>query len=691
MVGFALSANLLEKGIAYYLKGDLQTAGELWNKYFSSRRDPIARGFRKLAQGQFMEASLAFNSYRKESRTSYYGKYEWLKYLGLSLAASELGYFQREWFAAKAREFAPNSPIVIFVQGVYDLQMGNLKRAEKRLSLAVKKLKDGIFALFLSRVYIQKGDLEKAREIFEEYRFPELGVELARAYKERGDLIQGWELLKTLPKTPQVVSLMMDFAFTLERDYMVKEVQPLVSDPLLSSEIEAYFLVRNGKCRRAKKILTKLSLYRPEDHFVWDWLARCEKKRERKLKYLYLSFFNGGDVPNLFGVKRLRVIKIDMAKWLGDENLVVLGRVKGTDTYGLYLWNPETGLQVPIPLRGEVEDFYPQKDGKTLVISVVNRIRGRRSFYIWNEMKKPRRAVVMRLTEEKFVGEIRGDHLLVYSEDFLTLPFQSPFKKIVNLRNYYPLYSPKFPFLFIDYNLKTRRSRKIRSLKALPFMPLPLSRYALLKSLYRENPDFRSIIDTHSSVASETVKIDFLGDSQDAVVYRVSGEKKFLLGYIKEGVWKPLRIKEGKEEYEFLAWMKDRAGFVCRNDGGRGYIFWERQRKFRKLEKKMGDAVYLNEKLYFLAGDDEGKKRLYLYDPKRDDTERLTDYLWSSLGNLNSFLLLKDPTTTAYILKGDSILPVYVEDNKIILRNPSVSRIFLYLPSRKDVYLVNLK
>ncbi len=689
LLGFGLSANLLEKGIAYYLKGDLETAGKLWSKYFSSHRGPIARGFLKLAQGQFMEASLAFNSYRKESRDAYYGKYEWLKYLGLSLAASDLGYFQREWFAARAREFAPNSPIVLFVQGVYDLQMGNLKRAEKRLSLSVKKLGDGIFALFLARVYIQKGELEKAQQVFEKYKFPELGIELARAYRERGNVIRGWEILKNLPKNPKVTALMLEFAFSLERDYMVKEVQPLISDQLLSQEIEAYFWVRQGKCRKARKVLSKLSLYRPEDHFIWDWLAKCEKKREKRLKYLYLSFFNGGDVPELFGVKRYRVIKIDRAKWLGNENLVVLGRIKGKDNYGLYLWNPEAGVQSSIPLRGEVEDFFPQRDGKTLVISVVNRVRGRRSFYIWKGTGRPKKALVMRLTEEKFLGEIKGDTLLIYSQDFLSLPFQSPFKKIVNIRNYYHLYSSNFPFLFISYNLKTRRTKKIRSIEALPFVPTPLSRYQLLRTLYRSNSEFKRIIDSHSSVASETVKIEFLGN--DAIVYRLEAGKKHLLGYIKEGLWRPLRIVEDEEEYEFLTWMREERGFVCRNKEGRGYIFWENRRKFKKLEKKMGDAVYLNGKLYFLAGDDEGKKRLYLYDPREDDTEKLTDYLWSSLGRVDDFLLLKDPTTTAYLMRGNSIFPVYVEDNKLVLHNPAFSKVFLYLPSRRYVYLASLR
>ncbi len=686
LLGSGLSANLLEKGIAYYLKGDLETAGKLWSRYFSSRGGPIARGFLKLAQGQFMEASLAFNSYRKESRSAYYGKYEWLKYLGLSLAASDLGYFQREWFAARAREFAPDSPIVLFVQGVYDLQMGNLKRAEKRLSLSVKKLGDGIFALFLARVYIQRGELERAEKVFEKYKFPGLGTELAEAYRERGDIIRGWEILKTLPKDQKVISLMLEFAFSLERDYMVKEVQPMVTDPLLSREIEAYFLITRGKCGKAKKILKKLSLYRPEDHFIWDWLAKCEKKRERRLKYLYLSFFNGGDVPELFGVKRYRVIRIDRAKWLGNENLVVLGRIKGKDTYGLYLWNPQTGLQTKIPLRGEVEDFFPQNDGKTLVISVVNRVRGRRSFYVWSGMGRPKKAVVMRLTEEKFVGEIKGDALLIYSADFLTLPFRSPFKKIVNIRNYFHLYSSKFPFLFISYNLRTGRARKIRSLEALPFTPSPLSRYQLLRTLYGSAPDFRRIIDSHSSVASETVKIEFLAEDR-AVVYREEEGKKYLLGYIEEGSWHPLRIKEDEEEYEFLQWLPDRRAFVCRDRDMRGYIFWQSRRKFKKLEKKMGEAVYMKGKVFFIAGDDEGKKRLYSYDIKEDDTEKLTDYLWTWLGKEGKKLMLKDPTTTVYIMKENSIIPVYVEDNKLVLFNPRYTAVFLYLPSKRNVYI----
>ncbi len=685
------SANLLERGIAYYLKGDLKKAGALWEKYFASRQDPIARGFMKLAQGDFAEASVAFNSYRKESRYAYYGKYEWLKYLGLSLAVSDIGYFQREWFAARAKEFAPNSPIITFVQGVYDLEMGNLSRAEKRLSLATRKLRDGVFSYFLGLLYIQRGDVEKAEEIFKQYKFTDLGLELAKACRERGDDIKAWEILKSLPRTPEVVENMVDLAFSLERDYMVKEVQGYITDQQLLQETEAYFLVKKGKCGKAKKILRKLSLFRPTDHHIWDWMAKCEKKRENRLKYLYLSFFNGGDVPNLFGVKRQRVVKIDRAKWLGEDNLVVLGRLSGKEPYGLYIWNPEAQTHYRIPIRAEVEDFFPQQDGETLVISAVNRVRGRRSFYVWRVgERRPRKTVVLRLTGEEFVGEVRDGILLIYSRDFLTLPFRSPFKKIVNIRDYYPLYSSHFPYFFVQYDLKRRRVKKLRSIQSLPFVPDAIEKYLLLKGIYARNPDFRSIIDSHSSVASETIRIDFLSP-QNAVVYRVSNGKKYLLGYIKEGEWRNLRIREDDEDYEFITWIYEFNGFVCRNKDGRGYIYWVGRRKFKKLEKKMGDAVYLQGGLYFLAGDDEGKKRLYFYDITKDDTEKLTDYLWTSAGKIRNLLALKDPTTTVYVLRGRSIYPVYVEDNKIILFTPSYSKAFLYLPMQKDVYLVNLK
>jgi len=685
------SAGLLERGIAYYLEGDLKNAGLLWEKYFSSRQDPIAIGFKKLAQGEFVEASVAFNSYRKESRYAYYGKYEWLKYLGLSLAVSDIGYFQRDWFAAKAREFAPSSPIVTFVQGVFDLQMGRLKRAEKRLLSSTKKLKDGVFSYFLGLLYIQKGELEKAEEIFNTYRFPALGLELAKAYRENGQEIKAWEILKSLPRNKKVVEAMADLAFSLERDYMVKEVQGYITDEQLLKETEAYFLVRKGKCGKAKKILKKLSLFRPTDYHIWDWLAKCEKKREKRLKYLYLSFFNGGEVPNLFGVKKHRVLKIDKAKWLGEDNLVLLGRLSGKDIYGLYLWNPEAGTKFLIPLRAEVEDFFPQKDGQSLVISTIDRVRGKRSFYVWKVgERRPKKTVVLRLTGEGFVGEIRDSILLVYSKDFLTLPFRSPFKKIVNIRNYYPLYSSNFPYFFVQYDLRRRRARKIGSIRNLPFVPESIDRYLLLKKIYSESPGFRSIIDSHSSVASETVKIDFL-DSQNAVVYRLNTGKRFLLGYIKDGNWHPLRIREGKEEYEFLTWIPDLNGFVCRNEDERGYIYWKNRGKFKKLEKKMGDAVYLAGKIYFIAGDDEGKKRLYLYDIARDDTEKLTDYLWTRAGELNGHLILKDPTTTVYMMKQKAIYPVYVEDNKIVIFNRSYSKAFLYLSLLRDVYIVNLK
>ncbi len=684
------SAGLLERGIAYYLEGNLQKAELLWGKYFSSRHDPIATGFKKLAQGEFVEASVAFNSYRKESRDAYYGKYEWLKYLGLSLAVSDIGYFQREWFAARAREFAPSSPIVIFVQGVYDLQMGRLKRAERRLLMATKKLKDGVFSYFLGLLYIQKGELDKAEKIFDSNRFPDLGLELAKAYRERGQEIKAWEILKRLPKDRKVVEAMVDLAFSLERDYMVKEVQSYITDENLFKETEAYFLVKKGKCGKAKKILKKLSLFRPTDYHIWDWLAKCEKKREKRLKYLYLSFFNGGDVPNLFGVKKYRVLKIDKAKWLGEDNLIILGRLSGGDTYGLYLWNPEAGTKIPIPLRAEVDDFFPQKDGQSLVISTIDRVRGKRSFYVWKVgERRPKKTVVLRLTGEEFVGEIRDDILLIYSKDFLTLPFRSPFKKIVNIRNYYPLYSSNFPYFFVQYDLRRRRARKIRSINHLPFLPESIDRYLLLRKIYRQNPGFRSIIDSHSSVASETVKIDFL-DSQNAVVYRMNNGKKFLLGYIKEGSWYSMRIREGKEEYEFITWIPDLNGFVCRNSDGRGYIYWKNRGKFKKLEKRMGDAVYLAGNLYFIAGDDEGKKRLYLYDISKDDTEKLTDYLWTSAGELNGRLILKDPTTTVYMLKEKSIYPVYVEDNKIVIFNHSYSKAFLFLPLLRNVYLASL-
>lgn len=689
---FLFSANNFEKGVGFFLNGEKKIAKAKWKVYFGKRKDPLAKGFLVLADGDYIKATYYFNSYRKESRDAYYGKYEWLRYLGLSLAIYDIAYFQREWFISRARKFYPDSPIIIFVQGVYDLEMGRLAKAEKELKLSVGKLKDPIFQLFLARLYIEKGELSRAEELFNSSgKNIRIGMELAETYHDMGEIAKGHEVLMTLPKTRQVVEKIADFAFALGNDYAIREIEALVpEDSPLGREIEAFHYMNRHKYKKAEKILEKLSLYRPSDPHIWKWLAITEKKAEKKLKYQYLSFFNGGEVENLFGVVRKRFKKIDQAKWLGEDHIIILGRLSNNDEYGLYSLDVKTWERRKIPLRLEIEDFYPQKDGKTLVIASIDRIRGRRVFYIWNqEEERPRKAVVLSLTEEKFKGEIKGNSLLIYSNEYDYLPFRSPFKKLINERSFLFLYSKDFPHRFVVYSLTRRRARKIRFLKQLPFIPQSIRRYISVRKLYFKNSDFRRLIDSHSSFRSQEIEIEFQNDDE-AVVLRKEGGNKYLLGFIYKGDWTPFRLIEDDEEYTFLLWVPSMNLFVCRNKDRKGYMYRIGDGKFRKVESDFAGVVFSNGKLYFLAGDNKGKSRLYALNPVTRRKEKLTGYMWIGIEKKYGKVLLKDPATAVYVLAGRNIIPAYVESDYTVEVSPGLKKVFLFSQLKKWAFLVQL-
>lgn len=689
---FLFSATNFEKGVGFFLNGEKKIAKAKWKAYFGKRKDPLARGFLVLADGDYIKATYYFNSYKKESRDAYYGKYEWLRYLGLSLAVYDIAYFQRDWFISRARKFYPESPIIIFVQGVYDLEMGRLEKAEKELKLSLKKLKDPIFQLFLARLYIEKGELSRAEEIFKSSgKNIRIGMELADAYRDMGETAKGHEVLMSLPKTQKVIEKIADFAFSLGNDYAIKEVEVLVpEDSPLGKEIKAFHYMNAHKYKKARRILEKLSLYRPSDPHIWKWLAIIEKKTEKKLKYQYLSFFNGGDVENLFGVVRRRFKKIDQAKWLGDQHVIILGRPSNNDEYGLYSLDVTTWERKKIPLRLEIEEFYPQGDGKTLVIAAIDRIRGRRIFYIWKQdEQRPRKAVVMSLTEEKFKGEIKGDSLLIYSIEYEYLPFKSPFKKLINERSFIFLYSRNFPHQFIVYSISRRRARKIRSISELPFVPEGIRRYLIVRQLYIKNPDFKRLIDSHSSFGSREIEIEFQ-DEGGAVVVRKDGADRYVLGFIYEGRWTPFRLVEDDEEYKFLLWVPSMNLFVCKNKDGKGYMYRIGEGKFRKIESDFVGAVFSGGKLYFLAGDDDGKSRLYALNPITRKKEKLTGYMWIDIEKKYGRVLLKDPATAVYILSGKNIIPAYVESDYTVVSTPGMKRVFLFSQLKKWAFLVQL-
>ncbi|MCD6453762.1 MAG: hypothetical protein J7L62_00470, partial [Candidatus Aminicenantes bacterium] len=110
-----LAANDFERGVGYFLYGEKSLAKKSWSIFFGKRKDHIAQGYLSLADGDYLKASYHFKSYRKESRDAYYGKYEWMRYLGLSLAVYDIAYFQRDWFVARAKRFYPEAQIITFV------------------------------------------------------------------------------------------------------------------------------------------------------------------------------------------------------------------------------------------------------------------------------------------------------------------------------------------------------------------------------------------------------------------------------------------------------------------------------------------------------------------------------------------------------------------------------------------------
>ncbi len=687
---FLIGASNFERGVAYYLYGEKGIAKSAWSSYFGKRRDPIALGFLTLADGDYINASYHFNSYRKESRTAYYGKYEWMKYLGLSLAVYDIAYFQREWYAARAKEFYPSSPIVNFVQGVYDLDMGKLERSERRLRISIKKLKDPIFKFFLARLYIDKGELSKAEEIFnstgKNFR---IGEELAEAYRERGDIVKGWEIISKLPKTPKFLEKMADFAFSLGRDYAIKDIEPLFpEDSPMAKEIEAFHLINRMKYKKARKILLKLYLYRPTDPHIWKWLSMTEKKTDKKLKYMYLSFFNGGNVENVFGIQKKNLRKIEMAKWLGENRIILLGRPGGRDEYGLYSFELPSWTKKKIPLRLEIEDFFPQRDGKTLIISGVDRIRGRRIFYLWKGGEKPRKAVVLSLTDEKFKGEMQGDSIVFYSNEYDYLPFKAPFEKMVNEKRFLFLYSKEFPHRFIVYSIPKRRAKKVNSIQDLPFLPTNIEKFQTLRKIYKNTPDFRNLIKSYSHMGSEDLEIRFQG--KNAVVVEKEGDKDYLQGYIFQGRWIPLKLRDGEKRFSLLLWIPEANAFLCKDKNSGGYIYTQSDGKFRKIESKVEGGAYYNDYLYFLAGDKDGKRRLYKFDISQFKKEKLTDYLWIDIWENKGKIFLKDPTTTVYTIKGGSILPVYVESDYSIEPTNSFSKVFIYSPLKRISFLVQL-
>ncbi len=700
LLALFVTSGPLERGIALYLLGERKAAGAEWNRYFGKRKDVIAEGFRALAKGEYLSASYYFNSYRKKRRWAYYGVDEWLKYLGLSLAVKDIAPYHREWYVARAKILNPDNPVIDFTAGVYALEMGQLKKARKKLTTSLRKLKGWMFEIFMVKLLLEEGNLEKALEEAPKFlpRYPKLASLLVDELVERGDYERAWQMASQLPTSGKFLSLKIELALKTGKIKQAEELVYLFPESSPEREkFRALILVARGKAKKARKILEKLSEVLPSDPLIWENLYKIEKKEEKKRLYAYLAFFNGADIENIYGVDKIRIRKVNRLKWINENQLAFLGIPERGDEFGLYILDLPSRRFDKIPLRLEVVDFLTNREGRELLIIAVNRAKAKRYFFIYDlSSSKLHKIATLSLTRDPYTGWFNDRFVIMFSKEYSYLPFQSPFKRMVGAGRYVSFYSTSIKHTFVLYDREKKRLRVVRSLRKLPLLPPALQRYNEILTAYRTVPQVRQIIDTYSSAVQGDVQIDFDESGKVALFKRKVGRWFMVLGYLRHGHWIPLSFREDKKPLFLFKWMPKASAFLLfqeRKDEFRCRLYIEGKEEYYKIEDNSTKAEAFMGQIYFLAFKRKtgGKGRLYVFDPQEEDYKKLTNYLWIDIERVGRLLLLKDFRTVVYRFADRRAVPVFVANDYDIAYSPSKKKVALCHPARKWLFFARLR
>lgn len=689
----------LEKGIAFYLLGEKHKAAIEWSKFFKKRKDVIAQGFKALAKGEYLSASYYFNAYRKRTRRAYYGKEEWLKYLGLSLALKDIAPYHRDWYVARAKILNPDNPIVEFTAGVYDLEMGRLKKARRRLERSVKKLKEWVFKIFMAKLLIEEGNLEKAVEEALPFlkKHHGIGYELIDALKDAGDYSQAWEVARKLPDKEETLPVKISLALKLKKlteaenyIYRLPEGNPQ------REKFRAYLLYEKGKKRKARKILEKLSEILTFDGELWALLYKLEKKDEKRRMYAYLAFFNGADFKNIYGVKRYKLKKITKAKWANENKIVLLGSPKRGMEFGPYVFDLQQEKYIRIPLRLEIQDFFTSQKGNEILIVALDRARGKRIFYFFDlNSQKLQKVATLALTEDEYKAWFNSDYVIMYSKEYEYLPFQSPFKRMIAPGRYVSFYSKQINHLFVIYNRKIKRLKVYRNLKKLPVLSPDLKKYSILLKAYNTIPAVKSLINSYSSAVQGDLEVEFDRAGKTALFKRRVGIGHVPVGYVRNNRWIPLQLREDDKLLFLFKWMPELSAYLLyrdKKDKYLSFIFIEGYEKPEEIRENSTKAVAYKGQIYFLSFKRKtgGKGRLYLFDPQEKDSKKLTDYLWIDIFKINGLLLLKDFRTVVYRFYQRQAVPIFVASDYDVNFSPTNKKVLLTHPKKKLMFIAKV-
>ncbi len=698
LVGIAITGPL-ERGIAFYLMGKKQKAALEWNKFFKKRKDVIAQGFRALSKGEYLSASYYFNAYRKRTRRSYYGKEEWLKYLGLSLALKDIAPYHRDWYVARAKILNPDNPVIEFTAGVYDLEMGRLKKARKRLEKSIKKLNDWVFKVFLVKLLIEEGDLEKAVNEASPFlkKYPELGYELIEAFMDAGNYSKAWEVALKLPDKEQALPIKISLALKLKKLTEAENyIYRLPENNPQREKYRAFLLAEKGKKRKARKILEKLSEILTFDGELWASLYKLEKKDEKRRMYAYLAFFNGADFKNIYGVRRYKLKKITKAKWANEDKIILLGSPKRGMEFGAYIFDLQQENYLRIPLKLEIQDFFTNKKGDEILITALNRARGKRMFYLFDlNSEKLQKIATLALTEDEYKGWFDENFVIMYSKEYEYLPFQSPFKRMIAPGRYVSFYSRRINHLFVVYNRKTKRIKVYRTLKKLPVLPPDLKKYSMLLQAYKTISSIRSLINSYSSAVQGDLEIEFDKSGKTALFKRRVGMGHVPVGYLRNNRWVPLQLRDDDKLLFLFKWMPELSAYLLyreKKDEYLSFIFVEGYEKPEEIRENSTKAVAYKGSIYFLSFKRKtgGKGRLYMYDPQEKDSKKLTGYLWIDIFKVNNFLLLKDFRTVVYKFYKKQALPLYVASDYDVIFSPRKRKVLLTHPKKRLMFIAKL-
>ncbi len=534
-----------ERGLAYYLLGDLEKAAAGFRSYYQGKRQPaLESGFRRLLANDKWESTKIFRDVLATNPRSLEAL------IGFNLAMSDI----RDPLAVENlhRALRLNSryaPAYLCL-GFHYLQEENFPAAEKNLNLALGYTKLPEIKLFLHRLYQEMEEHEKALEAIRgeaEAQPGHVAFNLAAArsmlvLNRFNESARHIDAVLTVVPTDQEALLLRGRMLLLQdelrkaRSVLEKLSFKTYHPEHMLSLTELYVRLKD---RRAEQHLQELFLQLPWNsrlNYLQALFQSMRKKSEYQpwvLRAAIAGFPENQLRQNFPGFDELRVppalpfFRVNQMAWLSDSLLLVVGLEKSGDREKLHLIDPvNLKLLRSMEYQGTAVDLHTFPNAtKALLTSTAP---GTNRVYLYQLVQaagwqlQPLVGYALNAPSMLAAYSQGRDTYYLVDRRLADAAFESPFATVLPPNRRAPLF-PALPLPAFSFQARTKAFQEIKSLDAKLNLPIPeIKRFSLLLDAQKAHSQIRKLVEKGEGLdvtSTEVVRTFFSDDHGSLILY----------------------------------------------------------------------------------------------------------------------------------------------------------------------------